>query len=155
MTERAASPTSAIVSPAEMVAYVRDTFCLEKSEMADIYGVSRPTIYEWEKLKKIDADLHDSYKSRIKNLYRISMKWRDMGKIKGDWLHKMLMSGKSVLDLLKASTLDENAIASAHQQLSALQPVLLQREADRGADMINALGNGLLKMDATQKKRRQ
>jgi len=86
-------------SPAEHVSNVRDAFFLNMSEVAAVFGVTRPTVYAWldGQEPKTDAITH------ILRLSRIADELRKMNIPRMDTLvRRPMLNGQSLVDLLKA-----------------------------------------------------
>lgn len=108
---------------ARALADIASAFGLNTSQMAEVLGVTRKTIYDWEagatpRREKLD---------RIFRLRRVALDWQRSGfHAPGSSLHEAVVGGKSLWELLCADPLDPDAI---HFGGSRLQ---LQAEIVRG-----------------------
>lgn len=149
-TQREISP---VVTPAEIVNVVRNAFMLNVSDAARVFGVTRPTIYQWATLTDISQVRARAVQQRMKKLYKLSQEWVKLGRLTGRWAHQVLRSGQSVIDLLCAEPLDREAILEAHMQLLALTRSLRDAEAARAINAAKALGPAFDKLAAFGEKR--
>ena len=111
--------TSAALSPASVLERVRAVFGLNISESAEVFGITRQTAYQWMKLSEMNQVRSHENRDRIKELFAAVQSWQTHPPLKGRWLHSILPSGNTVLDLLKASPIDLDALQAAYQVLSA------------------------------------
>lgn len=144
-----------IVTPAKMVAAVREAFMLTVSDAALVFKVSRPTIYHWETLDDMDQIRSRSYQNRIKELYRLSKAWAKLGPLTGRWLKVTLQVGVSVLDLLAAGKIDMGAILAAHKQIKSSKDRLRQAEHTRSLEAVQAMKSAFETLATKEKLRRK
>lgn len=143
-----------VMTPAKMVATVRNTFMLTVKDASQVFHVSRPTIYQWESLRAIDDIRARADRERMKALYRLSLKWAARGHLVGRWLTATLPSGKSVLDLLAADTIDLAALFAAHDQLAEAKGSLCRAEHVRSVAAVNAMRAVFEKLGANEERRK-
>jgi DNA-binding transcriptional regulator YiaG len=96
-------------SPAEHVANIRDVFAINMSDLASILGVTRPTVYAWltGQEPKGEAVL------LIQKLSGTADKFNQAHIIRLDTLvHRPILNGRSLLDLLKTGEDPTAALAS-------------------------------------------
>ncbi len=86
-------------SPADHVANVRDVFFISMSEMASIFGVTRPTAYAWLEGQEPEPETV----KRIQQLSRAADEVKQANIIRLDLLvHRPILNGRSLFDMLKA-----------------------------------------------------
>lgn len=144
-----------ILTPAEMLSIVRDTFLLNVSDAARVFKVSRPTIYQWMNLTDIEQVRALQDRNRIKDLYRLSRIWAGMGRLTGRWANQVLRNGQSIIDLLSADKIDEQAIIDAHQQLLTASDFLRQGELSRSLSAARAMEGAFSNLAKNEEKRRK
>ena len=148
-------PSTPIVTPAEMVATVRKAFMLTVSNASLVFRVSRPTIYQWESLSDIEQIRAHSDRHRMKELYRLAQAWSARGPLAGRWLEKTLSSGMSVLDMLSAANIDQEAVLRAHDLLSIAKHQLREAEHARSLASAKSMQSAFETLAANEKKRRK
>ncbi|OIR02184.1 hypothetical protein GALL_158040 [mine drainage metagenome] len=144
---------SIVVTPADMLKAVRDTFMLNVSDAARVFRVTRPTIYLWASLTDMEQIRARADRDRMKELFRISQKWTQLGKLTGRWTSMVLRSGQSIIDLLSAAIIDQKSILDAHAQLRAVAGSLNEAEAIRSLNAAKALAPAFDKLDALNERR--
>lgn len=119
--------TQHLLDTQEKLAGIRRYFAVNVTGMATILRVGRPTVYSW---LRDDPTLRANHARRIDEVYGLARKWRSMSnKPVGDLISRSLDSGKTLLDLLSAKTLDEPAIEKALMQVAET----LNNKARRGS----------------------
>ena len=106
-----------LMSVAQQVMMIRDLLGLKMSEIAQIFGVTRPTAYAWLDGSEPKPDI----KSKIHRVRRLVDDLRSVGIVRIDLFARLpLASGKSLVDSLRAGSGIEDAAAAvkrtAHQQ---------------------------------------
>lgn len=144
---------SPVVTPAEMVTFVRNTFMLTVSDASKVFRVSRPTIYQWGNLTDIDQVRARNDRERMKELYRLSLDWKGRKKLTGRWAFQVLRNGKSVVDLLSAESINHQAVLEAYGQLMSNSETLRQAEIARSTRAVNALARAFDRMGTNEKRR--
>jgi hypothetical protein len=144
-----------VVTPAEMLNIVRDTFMLNVSDAAAVFRVTRPTIYQWAVLTDIDQVRARNDRERMKELYRLSLEWNQLGKLTGRWASQVLRTGQSLFDLLSAETIDRQAILSAHAQLLAASNSRQKAELVRAVDAVKAMSSAFDKLASLEQERKR
>lgn len=140
------------VSPAHVVEIVRKTFSLNVSDAAEVFRVSRPTIYQWAKLDAMDQIRSSQDRERLKRLYEISTVWMARPKLRGRWYVQPLASGKTILDLLKDENLDSAEFLRFHAQLEQQSSLLQGLEHMRAKSAAVNLRQAMSAMDMAQPK---
>jgi hypothetical protein len=95
-------------SPAEHVANIRDVLAINMSDLASVLGVTRPTAYAWLEGQepKTEAMMH------IQRLSRVADEINRANIIRLDKLvHRPILSGRSLLDILKTDEDPRSALA--------------------------------------------
>jgi DNA-binding transcriptional regulator YiaG len=86
-------------SPADLVATIRDGFAISMSDLAAVLGVSRPTAYAWLEGQEPKPEAM----MRIQGLSRAADEFSRANITRLDKLvHRPILDGRSLLDLLKA-----------------------------------------------------
>ncbi len=86
-------------SPADLVANIRDGFAISMSDLAAVLGVSRPTAYAWLEGQEPKPEAM----MRIQGLSRAADEFSRANITRLDKLvHRPILEGRSLLDLLKA-----------------------------------------------------
>lgn len=116
------------VSPASIVDLIRMTFALSVSDAADVFRVSRPTIYQWSKLESLDLVRSSNDRERLKKLYGIAAVWAARPKLSGRWYLTSLPSGKTIIDILKGETLDSEEFSRFHTLLEQQNSLIQGKE---------------------------
>lgn len=104
-----------IVSPHEQLTELTHTFSLNATQLADIFDVSRQTIYNWRKGETIDR----VYRPRLDSLHGFARHYRrlDPAPVGPAMTWVDAASGQSLLDLLLVCPHDHAAV---HRYLEAL-----------------------------------
>ena len=96
------------LSTAQLLSKIRDIFGLRMSEVAQIFGVSRRAAYDWLE----GATPRPDTVARIYTLSRYAEELRTAGLIHVErYMHRPVISGRSLLELLKSGDSVETAIA--------------------------------------------
>ena len=150
-----AQPAVAQVSPSTIVDLVRNTFSLTIRDAADVFRVSRPTIYQWLKLDSIDLIRSSADRDRLKRLYAIAMAWTSRPKLSGRWYQLVLPSGQTVLDILKGENLDSQEFSRFHTLLAQQSSLLQGQEHLRAKSAMEGLREGFAAMERDRPPRKQ
>lgn len=142
------------VTPASIVDLARSVFALSVSDSAAVFGVSRPTIYEWSNVQNLDDVRAYKAKSRLLEIYKAATLWNSFSPLKGRWLNQPLESGKTILDLLKAASINIQELTNAYAELSRLQPALIKDEHERVKSGMSGLRSAFTSLSAAQKSKR-
>ena len=145
---------TAALSPAYVLDLVRTVFGLNISETAEVFGITRQTAYQWMKLTEMDQVRAHENRDRIKQLYGAAQSWQNHPQLKGRWLHALLPPGNTVLDLLKASPVDLDALEVAYQALSASTADRRREEGERATQAVTALAGAFAGLGAGRKSRK-
>lgn len=140
------------VSPAHVVELVRKAFSLNVSDAAEVFRVSRPTIYQWAKLDAMDQIRSSQDRERLKKLYEITTVWTAGPKLRGRWYVQPLASGKTILDLLKAENLDSEEFSRFHTQLEQQSSLLQGLEHMRAKGAVVNLRQAMSAMEMARPK---
>ena len=143
-----------VLSPAFVLDRVRTVFGLNISETAEIFGVTRQTVYQWMKLTDMEQVRSHENRDRIKQLYGAAQSWQTHPPLKGRWLHAILATGNTVLDLLKASPVDLDALQAAYQGLSISAADRRREEGERVTQAATALAGAFVELGAGRKSRK-
>lgn len=150
--EAALSPVAR--SPASVLDRVRAIFGLNISETAEVFCITRQTVYQWMKLDDMEQVRSHENRNRIKQLYAAAQLWQDYPPLKGHWLHALLPHGNTVFDLLKDLQLDLNALRAARNVLAAGAAARRHEEGERATQAATALAEALAGLGAGRKARR-
>lgn len=142
------------LSPALVLDLVRTVFGMNISETAEIFGVTRQTAYQWMKLTEMDQVRAHENRDRIKQLYGAAQLWKTRPPLKGRWLHSLLPTGNTVLDLLKESPVDLDALQNAYKALSASEADRRREEGERTTQAVTALAEAFAGLGAGRKPRK-
>lgn len=146
-------PTAAL-SPASVLDLVRTVFGLNISETAEVFGITRQTAYHWMKLTDMEQVRSHENRDRIKQLYGAAQSWQTHPPLKGRWLHSLLPTGNTVLDLLKASPIDLDTLQAAYHALSASAADRRREEGERTTQAVTALAGAFAGLGAGRKSRK-
>lgn len=147
---QAAVETAQPASPANVVEKVRETFALTIRDAADVFQVSRPTIYQWLKLDSMEAVRSHRDRERMKKLYGIANAWAAKPQLHGRWDQFVLQSGETVIDLLKKDPLDIAELLNAHAVLQQHQGILENQERVSVLKAAGAMKSSLSAMEANR-----
>ena len=117
---------------ADQVRELQTALSINKSELARVLGVSRPTVYDWLDGGQPNAD----NVSRIRTLRRLL---RESGVSSAEPLFPRFVrsavepGGQSLLDVLVEETIDEAAVRSAVERAKALGDDIHRRRKEREA----------------------
>lgn len=142
-----AQPSVAQVSPSTIVDLVRNTFALTIRDAADVFQVSRPTIYQWLKLESIDLIRSSADRDRLKRLYSIAVAWTSRPKLSGRWYQLVLPSGQTLLDILKGENLDSQEFSRFHTLLTQQSSLLQSQEHIRARSAIDGMRDSFADME--------
>lgn len=121
--ERFAGVVSAQSGVARALADIANAFGLNASQMAEVLGVTRKTIYDWG----AGATPRREKRDRIFGLQRMVLDWQRAGfQPPESSLHEAVVGGKGLHELLCADPLDPDAIHFAGSRLQ------LQADVVRG-----------------------
>jgi hypothetical protein len=149
----AALPPVAL-SPAAVLDRVRAVFGLNISQTAEVFGVTRQTVYQWMKFTDMEQVRAHENRDRIKQLYGAAQTWQNLPPLKGRWLYALLPAGNTVLDLLKDPQLDIDALQAAYQALSIGTAERRREEGKRATQAAAALGDAFAGLGAGRKTRK-
>jgi len=149
----AALPPVAL-SPASVLDGVRAVFGLNISETAEVFGITRQTAYQWMKLTDMEQVRSHENRDRIKQLYGAAQSWQNHPPLKGRWLHALLPAGNTVLDLLKDTQLDLDALQAAYKALAASTADRRREEGERATQAATALAGAFASLGAGRKARK-
>jgi hypothetical protein len=142
------------LSPAFVLESVRAVFGLNISESAEVFDITRQTVYQWMKLSDMEQVRSHENRDRIKQLYGAARLWQSRPPLKGRWLHALLPAGNTMLDLLKASPVDLDALHAAYQALSATVDIRRREEGERTTQAVTALAGAFEGLGAGRKSRK-
>jgi len=95
------------LSTAQLLSTVRDVFALRMSEMAQIFGVSRRAAYDW--LEGVTPKPETTARIYTLSKYAEELKASGLSNI-DHFIHRPVINGRSLLDLLKSGENIEQAI---------------------------------------------
>lgn len=142
------------LSPASVLDRARTVFGLNISETAEVFGITRQTAYQWMKLTDMEQVRSHENRDRIKQLYGAAQSWQSHPPLKGRWLHALLPAGNTVLDLLKASRVDLDALQAAYQALAVSTADRRREEGERATQAVTALAGAFAGLGAGRKARK-
>lgn len=145
---------AALITPASVVDKARAVFGLNISDTADVFGVSRPTIYQWMKLEDIDLVRASQDRDRIKAVYRATQLGQKFRPLTGRWQQAILPSGACLLDLLKAPQIDLAALEEAYDFLAATGNKRRKEESTRAQKAVAALADAFADLTKESNARR-
>ena len=117
---------SSVVSPGRMLAAIKSEISVTITEMADLLGVERPTLYSWLAEERVP---HPSNRKRLNDLYDVAITWRQrkIGPL-GNFRNHRLGTGQTLVSLLKQTPLPLEEIRKGLDVLSA---IIEKRKTDR------------------------
>lgn len=142
------------VSPAVVLEAVRNAFAMNISEVAEVFGITRQTAYQWMKLTDMEQVRARENRERLKQLYAASQAWRELSPLKGRWLHAILPSGQTLLDLLKAPQIDLNSLRSAHAALASSSNERRVQEGERATQAVASFVGAFAGLGSGRKDRK-
>jgi transcriptional regulator with XRE-family HTH domain len=114
-------------SPADLVATIRDGFAITMSDLAAVLGVSRPTAYAWLEGQEPKPEAM----MRIQRLSRAADEFNCANITRLDKLvHRPILDGRSLLDLLKA---DEDPLLALAKLKEIGEKEALTRRESKGS----------------------
>lgn len=106
---------------------IQNAFGLNTSQMGDVLGVTRKTVYDWQAGAAPRRDKLD----RLFRLRRAALDWQRSGfHATGSSLHEALVGGQSLWQLLCAEPLDPDAIHFAGSRLQLQAEAASERVYD-------------------------
>ena len=144
----------AVPSPAFVLDKVRTVFCLNISETAEIFGITRQTAYQWMKFGDMEQVRSRKNRDRLKQLYGAAQSWQNFPSLKGRWLHALLPIGKTVFDLLKAPQIDSDTLLGGYRVLAAGTADRQREEGKRTTEAVTALGGAFAGLGGGRKNRK-
>lgn len=141
-------------SPAAVLEAVRNAFAMNISEAAEVFGITRQTAYQWMKLTDMDQVRARENRERLKQLYAANQVWREMSPLKGRWLHALLPSGQTLLDLLKTPQIDLNTLRSAHAALVSSSNERRVQEGERTTQAVASFVGAFAGLGSGRKERK-
>lgn len=148
-----ASPSPIMLNPAAVLHAVRSIFHLTISQTAEVFRVSRPTIYQWQTLEDDKNIRAQKDCNRMRNLYDLANKWKMLGPLTGRWLTTPIQDNKSVFEMLCEDQPNEVALHNAHAQLLAASVRLKEAENRKSIEAVKALDDPFAKLDKAAKRR--
>lgn len=148
------APHPVAMSPASILDTVRTVFGLNISETADVFGITRQTAYQWMQLTGMEQVRSHENRDRLKQLYSAARSWQNHPQLKGRWLHALLPAGNTVLDLLKSSPVDLDALQAAYQVLSTSTADRRREEGARATQAATALTGAFAGLGVGRKARK-
>jgi hypothetical protein len=95
-------------STAQLLSTIRDVFALKMSEVAQIFGVSRRAAYDW--LEGVTPKPETTARIYALSRYAEGVKASGLSNIE-HYIHRPVIAGRSLLDLLRSGENIEEAIA--------------------------------------------
>lgn len=141
-------------SPASVLDVVRTIFGMNISDTAEVFGITRQTAYQWIKLTDMEQVRSHENRDRIKQLYGAAQSWQNNPPLKGRWLHALLPTGNTVLDLLKAPQIDHDALQAGYRALAASTADRRREEGERATLAATALAGAFAGLGAGRKARK-
>jgi len=129
-------PTMATV--ADIVAEIRTAFGLPISQLAQVLGVSRPTVYAW---LGDEQQPHQRNWDKLRQIQSVAKYWNDLADlpIPEKWLRSPSANGAGILDMLAADTIDasqvEQRLLEAADRLKERKPSWLEDARKRGFNL--------------------
>jgi DNA-binding transcriptional regulator YiaG len=121
-------------SPADLVATIRDGFAISMSDLAAVLGVSRPTAYAWLEGQEPKPEAM----MRIQGLSRAADEFSRANITRLDKLvHRPILDGRSLLDLLKAD--EDPLLALAKLKEIGEKEALTRRESKGSSKHLRSL----------------
>lgn len=142
------------VSPAAILETVRNAFAMNISEAAEVFGITRQTAYQWMKVTDMDQVRARENRERLKQLYAATQVWKELPPLKGRWLHALLPSGLTVLDLLKAPEVGLNTLRSAHETLAFSAKERRVQEGERATQAVASFVGAFAGLGSGRKDRK-
>ena len=126
------------LSPAEQALEVLAALSLNKTQLAEVLGVSRPTLYDWLEGKEPNAGNAQRLAHLVELLANAGV--TAAHSLSPRFVRQPLNDGEpSLLDLLKADELDERFVAKVVQEAKALEASAEARRLSR-EERLAALG---------------
>ncbi|MDP2760730.1 MAG: helix-turn-helix domain-containing protein [Sideroxyarcus sp.] len=141
-------------SPASVLDVVRTIFGMNISDTAEVFGITRQTAYQWIKLTDMEQVRSHENRDRIKQLYGAAQSWQNNPPLKGRWLHALLPTGNTVLDLLKTPQIDHDALQAGYRALAASTADRRREEGERATLAATALAGAFAGLGAGRKARK-
>ena len=129
-------PTAASELRVQSLAEIQSAFGLPVQALADVLHISRPALYKWLDATR-DSNMRAENRQRLAAVHRLAMEWRarshaPLGKV----AYETLLSGRSLLDILKDEVIQEAHATAAFEELigrlAAKPSTLGQRMARAG-----------------------
>ena len=137
------------MSSADQALEVLAALSLNKTLLAEVLGVSRPTLYDWLEGQEPNAANAQRLRSLVRLLANAGVTAADA--LSPRFVREALNDGEpSLLDLLKADTIDEARVAKVLREAKALEDAAENERLAR-EDRLRALGYDL----PTEEQRRQ
>jgi hypothetical protein len=133
---------------------VRAVFGLNISESAEVFRITRQTAYQWMKLTDMEQVRSHENRDRIKQLYGAVRSWQNQSPLTGRWLHALLPTGNTLLDLLKDPQFDLDALQAAYKALAASTADRRREEGARATQAATVLTGAFAGLGAGRKARK-
>lgn len=144
----------AALSPSSVLDVVRTVFGLNISETAEVFGITRQTAYQWMKLTDMEQVRSHENRERLKQLYGAAQSWQTRPPLKERWLHALLPTGNTMLDLLKVPQIDHTTLQAGYQALAASTGDRRREEGERATLAATALAGAFAGIGAGRKSRK-
>lgn len=109
-------PRELAVSVSEQIAFLKSSLGLRITEIAEIIGVERPTVYGWIEEKFLPQGRN---RTRLSRLVDFAERWRSLCvRPLGNLARDNKIDGKTLLELFKSDRLSEKKILRAIEALS-------------------------------------
>ena len=140
-----AAPVQVAVSPAAMLATIRNAFGLNIKQLADVLQVTRVTVYEWLKLDAA-AVLRENTRQRLVLVHMLAKAWMKLGAIPGSYLYEPLAGTSQTLeDLLKEEGITVQRLLKVHAALLSARSAQ-QRRKDHQVSQRSIISAGAKKV---------
>jgi transcriptional regulator with XRE-family HTH domain len=119
-----------VLDNAAMIAAIRSDLSLQVTEIAEVVGVQRPTIYSWVKGSSVPQRPN---RKRLCWLYELACRWRKLSlRPVGAAIRDAAVNGQSLVDMLRDPNADEASILTVFREIAQRQA---QQEDQRKPSM--------------------
>lgn len=120
----------------DRLTHIQAVLGLPMLELAGLLGITRQGLYKWLDASK-EIGIHETNRQRLSTIEQLSKQWSARSRAPlNSFAHEPLKNGQTLLQLLKADSLNEAAIISAFdeviEKLMGKSKTLSQRMVDAG-----------------------
>lgn len=149
LIDSAQKTASNVLSLKDKISNIRSVFGLSVTQMAEVMGVERVTVYDWMRKNTMDS-VRGNSRERINAINDLATTWGQFPALGGKFLFETLPDGTCVMNLLSTLNLDSSAVLRAYALLASKKKPGQRIQEHRITQAQNAKGIGTALRNAFQ-----